>query len=88
MNTRQRFVPLIVSVALATSGGTTMVAGVITTLPGVLMNKTSSDESAAPALALVGRVPVKIVGEGGAIRPVTCWSPRALPAMPCAHPRR
>ncbi len=54
---------------LSSSAGTTMVAGVITTLPGVLMNKTEDDESAAPALALVGRVPVKIVGEGGAIRP-------------------
>jgi hypothetical protein len=54
---------------LSSSAGTTMVAGVITTLPGVLMNKAADDDSASPALALVGRVPVKIVGEGGDIRP-------------------
>lgn len=54
---------------LSSSANTTMVAGVITTLPGVLMNKAADNESVAPALALVGRVPVKIVGEGGAVRP-------------------
>jgi hypothetical protein len=54
---------------LSSSAGSTMVAGVITTLPGVLMNKMADDETSAPALALVGRVPVKIVGEGGPVRP-------------------
>ncbi|QIL80457.1 hypothetical protein G7047_11505 [Diaphorobacter sp. HDW4A] len=46
-----------------------MVAGVITTKPGVLMNASIEDATGLPALALAGRVPVKVTLEGGAIRP-------------------
>ena len=44
------------------------VAGVITTKPGVLMNAGVEDVGDAPALALVGRVPVKVTDRGGSIR--------------------
>ncbi len=51
--------------------GSTSVAGVITTHPGLLMNATESRQTLAdgPALALVGRVPVKVTDQGGAVRP-------------------
>ncbi len=44
------------------------VAGVVTTKPGVLMNAGVEDAS-GPALALVGRVPVRVTDENGAIAP-------------------
>ncbi|MDR2335603.1 MAG: hypothetical protein LBE61_19225 [Burkholderiaceae bacterium] len=54
---------------LSSKAESTMVAGVITTKPGVLMNAGIEDAAGLPALALVGRVPVKVTLEGGAIRP-------------------
>ena len=54
---------------LSSGSESTMVAGVITTKPGVLMNAGIDDASGLPALALAGRVPVKVTLEGGAIRP-------------------
>ncbi len=54
---------------LSTKADSTMVAGVITTKPGLLMNAGVDDVTGLPALALVGRVPVKVTMEGGAIRP-------------------
>lgn len=47
------------------------VAGVITTKPGLLMNATDIREKLTdgPALALAGRVPVKVCAENGAIAP-------------------
>jgi hypothetical protein len=47
------------------------VGGVISTKPGVSLNTTTAEESAAqgmPRLALSGRVPVKVTSENGAIR--------------------
>ncbi len=54
---------------LSSKADSTMVAGVITTKPGVLMNAGIDDATGLPALALVGRVPVKVTMEGGVIRP-------------------
>ncbi|MBF5004378.1 hypothetical protein [Diaphorobacter caeni] len=54
---------------LSRGSESTMVAGVITTKPGVLMNASLEDATGLPALALAGRVPVKVTLEGGAIRP-------------------
>ena len=54
----------------ATDRESTLVAGVVTTFPGVLMNAPDASGAASgPALALVGRVPVKVTNEGGAIAP-------------------
>ena len=57
---------------LATHPHSTLVAGVISTDPGVLMNAANADETlppAGPALALAGRVPVKVTAQNGAIAP-------------------
>jgi hypothetical protein len=57
---------------LASSANSTLVAGVISTAPGMTLNSPGADESAVPAgpaLALAGRVPVKISAENGAVRP-------------------
>lgn len=43
-------------------------AGVVTTRPGVLMNADVQDATNLPALALAGRVPVKVTLEGGPIQ--------------------
>lgn len=53
------------------SAGSTAVAGVITTHPGLLMNADDSRQTLedGPALALVGRVPVKVTDQGGVVRP-------------------
>jgi hypothetical protein len=55
----------------AASASSSAVAGVITTRPGLLMNATESHETLidGPALALSGRVPVKVSAENGAIAP-------------------
>lgn len=53
---------------VADEANSAAVAGVITTKPGVLMNAGVEDVGDAPALALVGRVPVKVTDEGGSIR--------------------
>lgn len=53
---------------VADEANSAAVAGVITTKPGVLMNAGVDDVGEAPALALVGRVPVKVTDEGGNIR--------------------
>ncbi|MGB3068844.1 MAG: hypothetical protein WBC18_09865 [Ottowia sp.] len=54
---------------LSSGAESSLVAGVITTKPGVLMNAGVEDVAGIPALALVGRVPVKVTLEGGAIKP-------------------
>lgn len=57
---------------LAATPHSALVAGVISTEPGVLLNAKSADESLppeGPALALAGRVPVKVTNENGAIAP-------------------
>lgn len=54
---------------IADRAASTQVAGVVTTKPGVLMNAGVDAVDGEPALALVGRVPVKVSNEGGAIRP-------------------
>lgn len=53
---------------VADEANSTAVAGVIATKPGVLMNAGVEDAGDAPALALVGRVPVKVTDEAGSIR--------------------
>jgi hypothetical protein len=55
----------------ATTASSTAVVGVVTTKPGVLLNATDErdDVSQGPALALAGRVPVKVCDENGAIEP-------------------
>lgn len=53
---------------LSSMAESTLVAGVVTTRPGVLMNAGVDDVAGLPALALAGRVPVKVTAEGGAIR--------------------
>ncbi|WP_157667707.1 hypothetical protein [Comamonas serinivorans] len=54
---------------LSSGAESALVAGVITTKPGVLMNAGVADAPGIPALALVGRVPVKVTLEGGTIKP-------------------
>ncbi|TDU31074.1 collagen triple helix repeat protein [Panacagrimonas perspica] len=55
---------------LSSSANTTRVAGVISTQPGVTLNARNGahEDAVGPALALVGRVPVKVTGENGPIR--------------------
>ena len=50
--------------------GSQTVAGVISTQPGVTLGalKPAENENQGPQLALAGRVPVKVTGEGGSIR--------------------
>jgi len=56
---------------LSRHASSTTVAGVITTEPGVVLNAREDRHEAtdAPALALVGRVPVKVSAENGSIAP-------------------
>lgn len=56
---------------LSRTASSTAVAGVITTKPGVLMNASEERQTLkdGPALALAGRVPVKVSSENGAINP-------------------
>ncbi|MDR3415462.1 MAG: hypothetical protein P4L83_04670 [Nevskia sp.] len=55
---------------LSSEANTTRVAGVISTAPGVTLNARAGaiGDVTGPALALVGRVPVKVTAENGAIR--------------------
>lgn len=55
----------------ATTPNSTAVAGVISTEPGVSLNARSGATAAVegPQLALVGRVPVKVTADNGAIQP-------------------
>ncbi|MEO7063104.1 MAG: hypothetical protein ABI082_04925 [Dokdonella sp.] len=56
---------------LSSQANSTSVGGVISTKPGVSLNTSVAEESAAkgmPRLALTGRVPVKVTSENGAIR--------------------
>lgn len=55
---------------LSSSANSTRVAGVISTQPGVTLNAPNGahEDAAGPALALVGRVPVKVTRENGPIR--------------------
>jgi hypothetical protein len=60
------------SFRLASKPSSTSVAGVISTNPGMLMNAQNPDKIGKrfePQLALIGRVPVKVTVESGAIRP-------------------
>ena len=55
----------------SSQANSTSVGGVISTKPGVSLNTSVAEESAAkgmPRLALTGRVPVKVTSENGAIR--------------------
>jgi hypothetical protein len=56
---------------LAATPNSTAVAGVISTDPGASLGASdpAGDENTGPQLALVGRVPVKVSVENGAIRP-------------------
>jgi hypothetical protein len=57
---------------LASTPGSTSVAGVISTNPGMLMNAQNPDKigkKIESQLALIGRVPVKVTVENGEIRP-------------------
>jgi hypothetical protein len=59
------------SFRLSSQPNSTIVGGVISTRPGVSLNTTTAEESAAkgmPRLALSGRVPVKASAENGPIR--------------------
>jgi hypothetical protein len=56
---------------LSSQSNSTSVGGVISTRPGVSLNTSTAEDSAAkgmPRLALSGRVPVKATSENGAIR--------------------
>lgn len=53
---------------LSSGAQSPLVAGVVTTRPGVLMNAGTQDATGLPALALAGRVPVKVTLEGGPIQ--------------------
>lgn len=53
---------------LSSASESTLVAGVVTTKPGVLMNAGIEDATGRPAVALAGRVPVRVTTEGGTIR--------------------
>jgi hypothetical protein len=55
---------------VSTQANSTRVAGVISTEPGVTLNAKNgaNQDVSGPALALAGRVPVKVTDEGGAIR--------------------
>ena len=61
--------------------GSTSVAGVVTTYPGLLMNANETRQTLAdaPAMALAGRVPVKVTNEGGPIRPGDLLIASAVP---------
>lgn len=57
---------------LARAPNSPAVAGVISTQPGLTRNASDAagaSEESAPRLALIGRVPVKVTVENGAIRP-------------------
>jgi hypothetical protein len=56
---------------LAATPNSTLVAGVISTQPGMLLGAGDPDEdgNTGPQLALAGRVPVKVSAENGAIHP-------------------
>lgn len=57
---------------LSTSARSALVAGVISTEPGMILNHAGADEGGddiAPSLALAGRVPVKVTDENGAVAP-------------------
>jgi hypothetical protein len=55
---------------VSAQANSTRVAGVISTAPGVTLNAKNgaNEDVTGPALALAGRVPVKVTDEGGAIR--------------------
>ena len=61
--------------------GSASVAGVVTTYPGLLMNANEARQTLedAPAMALAGRVPVKVTNEGGPIRPGDLLIASAVP---------
>jgi hypothetical protein len=65
-------------------------AGVISTAPGVTLNAPNGAEQDAegPALALAGRVPVKVTNVGGAIRPGDLLVASSVPAHAMRTPVR
>jgi len=77
---------------LASSAGSRLVAGVISTQPGVVLGSNADpingDEDTRPVLALAGRVPVKATTENGPIRSGDILISSSTPgyAMRCDDP--
>lgn len=74
---------------LAQSANSALVAGVISTEPGMLMNAPGADptqDQRGPALALSGRVPVKASAENGAIRPGDLMVSSSIPGRAMRAP--
>ena len=76
------------SFRLAATPGSTAVAGVISTEPGVSLGGASAagPESDGPQLALVGRVPVKVTAQGGPIQPGDLLVASSLPGHAMRSP--
>jgi hypothetical protein len=76
---------------LAGGANSTLVAGVISTAPGMTLNAPGADESHTPpgvALALAGRVPVKASAENGAVRPGDLLVSASIPGHAMRAPAR
>jgi len=67
----------------------TLVGGVVSSEPGVVLGAKNIDENKA-LLALVGIVPVKVIDEGGPIQPGDLLTTSSVPgyAMRCDNPKR
>jgi len=74
---------------IATVANSTAVAGVVTTRPGLSlsMNDMAHTDANAPQLALVGRVPVKVTAENGAIHAGDLLVSSSLPGYAMRAPR-
>ncbi|MDW8030977.1 MAG: S8 family peptidase [Candidatus Bipolaricaulota bacterium] len=72
----------------ARSAYSPLIAGVVSSTPGVVLEAKRAPEGWAP-LALMGRVPVKATTEGGPIRPGDLLTSSSKPgyAMRCANPQ-
>ncbi len=71
------------------SRGGTLAVGIVSTRPGLTMaNQTNSKDDLRPAIALIGRVPVKASAENGPIRLGDLLTPASKPgyAMRCDQP--
>lgn len=75
---------------LATRASSAVVAGVVTSEPGVLLNARANRQTVqdGPALALAGRVPVKVSAENGPIRPGDLLVSAATPGHAMKAPTR
>lgn len=74
---------------LAQSANSALVAGVISTQPGMLMNAPGADpaqDERGPALALSGRIPVKASTENGPIRPGDMMVSSSIPGRAMRAP--